>query len=151
MFTAVGLANQVRSQLEENAPQGNALALSALAEQFLLHDYSLGNPLQANISDLDPQSSSVEANSECPAEAGQKMRSRQRLLDLIFENSGGSLGNVTDNALVQDLSIDSLSIIELQSEIEISFGIKFKTVICICSPLSKRSSLVSLEDIDYLF
>lgn len=54
------------------------------------------------------------------------MRSRQRLLDLIFENSGGSLGNITDNALVQYLGIDFLSIIELQSEIEISFGIKFK-------------------------
>lgn len=126
MFTAVGLANQVCSRLEESAPQGNALALSALAEQFLLHDYSLGNPLQANISDRDRPSSSVKANSERPAEAGQKMRSQQRLLDLILENSGGSLGNVTDNALLQDLGIDSLSIIELQSEIEIWFGIKFK-------------------------
>lgn len=37
-FTSVGLANQLCSQLEENAPQGNALALSALAEQFLLPD-----------------------------------------------------------------------------------------------------------------
>ncbi|KID81326.1 kinesin [Metarhizium guizhouense ARSEF 977] len=53
-FTAVGLANQLRSQLEENAPQGSALALSALAEQFLLPDYNLGNLLQANISDPDP-------------------------------------------------------------------------------------------------
>lgn len=125
-FTAVGLANQLRSQLEENAPQGSALALSALAEQFLLPDYNLGNLLQANISDPDPQSSSVKANSESPAEAGQKMRSRQRLLELIFENSGGSFGNVTDDAMLQDLGIDSLSIIELQSEIGVSFGIEFK-------------------------
>lgn len=54
------------------------------------------------------------------------MRSRQRLLELIFEKHGGSPGNVTDGAMLQDLDIDSLSIIELQSEIEVSFGIEFR-------------------------
>ncbi|CAJ2500226.1 Uu.00g030790.m01.CDS01 [Anthostomella pinea] len=55
---------------------------------------------------------------------GSSIRAPQRLLELISENCGDPLANVEDGAILQDVGVDSLSVIELASSVEYSFGIQ---------------------------
>ncbi|KAI1160765.1 putative polyketide synthase [Nemania serpens] len=52
-------------------------------------------------------------------------RAREQLMGLISDNSGAPVTNVEDGAILQDIGIDSLSIIELVSALEASFGLQF--------------------------
>ncbi|KAI1386651.1 putative polyketide synthase [Hypoxylon trugodes] len=72
------------------------------------------------------QLSPVKKDQEAPAGKGSvAIRTRQRVLELISENCGASLTNVEDNASLQDIGVDSLSVIELGSSLEDSFGVQF--------------------------
>ncbi|KAK9772995.1 putative Polyketide synthase [Seiridium cardinale] len=61
------------------------------------------------------------------ADTMDHMRARQRILEIIGENSGGAVSDVDNSVCIQDLGIDSLSIIELTSSLEESFGTRITT------------------------
>ncbi|KAI1379516.1 putative polyketide synthase [Hypoxylon crocopeplum] len=69
------------------------------------------------------QLSPVEKDQKTP-EKDLAIRIRQRVLELISENCGESLTNVEDGASLQDVGVDSLSVIELGSSMEDSFGVE---------------------------
>ncbi|KFA76431.1 hypothetical protein S40288_07158 [Stachybotrys chartarum IBT 40288] len=53
------------------------------------------------------------------------LRMRQRILELISENSGAATGDLEETACLQDIGIDSLSVIELRSSLEGLSGKRF--------------------------
>ncbi|XXG98261.1 hypothetical protein Hte_004584 [Hypoxylon texense] len=103
---------------------------------------SLGHPLQNGFTPSDSStdeivivnrpddpkelghSSSAEKDQDT-AGKGLDIRTRQRLLEIISENCGESLTNIEDSASLQDIGVDSLSVIELGSSVEESFGVQF--------------------------
>ncbi|KAK0713556.1 putative polyketide synthase [Lasiosphaeria miniovina] len=52
------------------------------------------------------------------------MRTRQRLLELISENSGAPPTSIHDSASLQDIGLDSLSLMELKSSVEDTFVVQ---------------------------
>lgn len=73
----------------------------------------------------DSKESGHEPSAKKGEEKGLDIRLRQRLLELISENCGESLTHVEDSASLQDVGVDSLSVIELGSSVEDSFGVQF--------------------------
>ncbi|KAI2607135.1 putative polyketide synthase [Hypoxylon fragiforme] len=73
----------------------------------------------------DPTDAALAAGSR-PGEKDQKaaIRIRQRVLELISENCGEPLTHIEDSASLQDVGVDSLSVIELGSSMEDSFGVQ---------------------------
>ncbi|KAI0161034.1 putative polyketide synthase [Hypoxylon sp. FL1284] len=80
---------------------------------------------------VDRPEDSKDLGHSSPIEKGQEtagkvdIRIRQRLLELISENCGESLTHIEDSASLQDVGVDSLSVIELGSSVEDSFGVQF--------------------------
>ncbi|KAI2621288.1 putative polyketide synthase [Hypoxylon sp. NC1633] len=69
------------------------------------------------------QPSPTEADKKAPGKDLAR-RIRQRVLELISENCGESLTNIEDGSSLQDVGVDSLSVIELGSSMEDSFGVQ---------------------------
>ncbi|KAH8691971.1 putative polyketide synthase [Talaromyces proteolyticus] len=59
------------------------------------------------------------------ADIHSKIRTKQRILELIADNSGGSTSSIEEMTSLQDIGIDSLSVVELKESFEDGFGIHF--------------------------
>jgi acyl carrier protein len=77
----------------------------------------------ANIEETEIFSSSPDSGKT--AETHSKMRTKQRILEMIADNSGQSTGSIEDETMLQDIGIDSLSVVELKESLENGFGVNF--------------------------
>ncbi|EED22678.1 polyketide synthase, putative [Talaromyces stipitatus ATCC 10500] len=123
--------NQLRAQLgDEISPTQDLSQVADLYNKLFAHN-STTNTKSVHIDhvheiELDVPLSPTAVNS--PATAGDsqsKLRIRQRILELITENSGESVTNIKDEVSLQDIGIDSLSVIELKESFEDVFGLQF--------------------------
>lgn len=73
----------------------------------------------------EPASSLLSNTSHQPADRELVVKIRARLLELIFENCGMPLASVSDDTSIEEFGVDSLSMAELISSIEDSFGVHF--------------------------
>lgn len=124
-LAGVELVNKLRSQLGSGISKESHPAMTALYEQFILpnsvHD-ELGHVVE---SDLPNGAVKSLPNGKSSANPAQMMRTRQRILELISENSGEYLSSIEDSASLADVGIDSLSVIELKESLEDAFGRQF--------------------------
>jgi acyl transferase domain-containing protein/acyl carrier protein len=123
--------NQLRAQLgKEISPTQDLSQVADLYNKLFAHD-STANTRSVQIDhvhdiELDGPSSPTAVNSPVTAGDSQsKLRIRQRILELITENSGESVSNLKDEVSLQDIGIDSLSVIELKESFEDAFSLQF--------------------------
>ncbi|KAE8552407.1 hypothetical protein EYB25_006301 [Talaromyces marneffei] len=123
--------NQLRAQLgNEISPTQDLSQIADLYNKLFAHS-STTNSRSAHIDhvheiELDGPSSPTAVNSPVTAGDSQsKLRIRQRILELITENSGESVSTIKDEVSLQDVGIDSLSVIELKESFEDAFSVQF--------------------------
>lgn len=126
--TAVASAPSTRQPAIANALGSDHLRRLGLDS---LSTVRLANKLKQDLPDIieivkpvSAEESSPERGSSSGSDSSM-MRSRQRVIELISENSGSSLANIEDTVALQDIGIDSLSIVELKSSLEDAFGKQF--------------------------
>lgn len=73
-----------------------------------------------------PQRNFLDGKNSKAIDQGQNIRDRQRILELISENSGGSGNSITDSTSLEYIGIDSLSVVELKASLEDAFGREFE-------------------------
>ncbi|KAK3324851.1 putative polyketide synthase [Apodospora peruviana] len=73
---------------------------------------------------LKPMLNGVNGHKPVGADTSGRMRIRQRIIELVSENSGASVSNIEDTACLGDIGIDSLSVVELKSSLEDAFGMR---------------------------
>jgi acyl transferase domain-containing protein/acyl carrier protein len=109
-------------QVLESATLGR-LGLESLSTTRLI------NQLKPNMRQITETTRTVEATSpdENIKRGGDTnaMHHRHKIIELISENSGSSVSSIADTVALQDMGIDSLSIVELKSSIEEVFGKQF--------------------------
>ena len=108
------------SQVSKDLSKQLQLLLSKSMDSEPIHDdkTDLAN-------DSPPREPSPDGKNLKAVDQGQTMRDRQRVLELIFENSGGSASSVEDATSLKYIGIDSLSVVELKASLEDSFGMEF--------------------------
>ncbi|KAI7976452.1 hypothetical protein EIK77_003267 [Talaromyces pinophilus] len=123
--------NQLRAQLgNEISPTQDLSQIADLYNKMFSHD-SMSTHKSVHIDhvheiELDSPPSPKAVNSPVTAGDSQsKLRIRQRILELITENSGESVSNLKDEVSLQDIGIDSLSVIELKESFEEAFSLQF--------------------------
>ncbi|KAL5000327.1 hypothetical protein BDV10DRAFT_183395 [Aspergillus recurvatus] len=126
---AFALLNQLGPHLPKHRQswKDTLLSLASACDELVLPEDPIHtDPFLANRPNLLPSKAKTQAGSGSglsPSQTQAQARARQRLLELISENSGGGVDISTGNgSMLQDLGIDSLSIIELQGALEEVFG-----------------------------
>lgn len=124
-LAGVKLINQLRSQLGTDITKEYLPAVTNLFDQSVLPELVNGQSLHVEKSDLPNGSVKPSLHDKSAVDPGPTMRSRQRIIELISENSGESLSGIEDSANLEEIGIDSLSIIELKESLEDAFGVPF--------------------------
>lgn len=99
--------------------------MAAIYEQVAWPDSIDGESLHADESDLTNGSMKPSPDGKRAVDLGRTMRNRQRILELICENSGESLSGIEDGVSLEEIGIDSLSVVELKEALEDTFGKQF--------------------------
>lgn len=123
--------NQLRAQVgNEISPTQDFSQIANLYNKLFSHG-STANNKSVHIDhvheiELDGPASPTAVTSPVTAGDSQSnLRIRQRILELITENSGESVSNIKDEVSLQDIGIDSLSVIELRESFEDAFSLQF--------------------------
>ncbi|OKL58418.1 putative polyketide synthase [Talaromyces atroroseus] len=128
--------NQLRAEFGNEISSQNDFAQVALLYNKLFANDSPVNGKPVHVGHVEhvdeieldgPSSPSTEHTPPALRGVGSQsqLRIRQRILELIAENSGEAIGNIGDEVSLQDIGIDSLSVIELKEAFEDAFGIQF--------------------------
>jgi acyl transferase domain-containing protein/acyl carrier protein len=121
--------NQLRAEFgNEISTQNDFAQVAQLYNKLFANDSAINTKsMHVDEIELDGPSSPSTANSAGAggADPQSQLRIRQRILELIAENSGEAVGNIGDGVSLQDIGIDSLSVIELKESFEDAFGIQF--------------------------
>lgn len=112
-LTVPELIGQLRAQIDRNLSQKRGGAQQPADSFNESPSYTTKRPLAY-----------TPSNSSRDDEVDQQ-GVRYRLLKLISENCGLSVHNPDDNLCLQDMGVDSLSVIDLVSSLEESFGVRF--------------------------
>lgn len=124
-LAGVKLVKRLQSQLGKDIPDETLPAVAAIYEQVAWPDSIDGESLHADESDLTNGSTKPSPDGKRAVDLGRTMRNRQSILELICENSGESLSGIEDGVSLEEIGIDSLSVVELKEALEDSFGKQF--------------------------
>jgi acyl transferase domain-containing protein/acyl carrier protein len=111
--------NKIQSEIGRETSKDDLSRIGAIYNKF---SSAIENKT-ANIEETEIFSSSPD--SAKTAETHSKMRTKQRILEMIADNSGQSTGSIEDETNLQDIGIDSLSVVELKESFENGFGVDF--------------------------
>jgi acyl transferase domain-containing protein/acyl carrier protein len=116
--------SRLRSQLGRETSKDTLHSFAASNTQLMRSEVIDSESTQLDKFDL-PNGVVRSSLDDKAADPQLTMRSRQRILELVFENCGEPVNDIEDGASLQDIGIDSLSLIELNGSLEESFGIRF--------------------------
>lgn len=123
--------NQLGAQMGNKiSPTLDLSQMADLYNKLFSHDSTADNKSVHidNVHEIEIDAPSSPAAVISPVTAGDSqssLRTRQRILELITENSGKSVSNLKDEVCLEDIGIDSLSVIELKESFEDTFSFQF--------------------------
>ncbi|CRG91775.1 Conidial yellow pigment biosynthesis polyketide synthase [Talaromyces islandicus] len=110
--------NKIQSEVDRETTKSNVSRIGALYDKFSAIENKSANIEETEIFSSSPDSAKT-------AGTHSKMRTKQRILEMIADNSGQSTGTIGDETILQDIGIDSLSVVELKESFENGFGVSF--------------------------
>src|SRR5436853_139947 len=131
-LAAVELADELRSQFGKEISVEDLLMnnFNSLCRQSVYSQKKTTIPTKSKIFSPPPDmSDSLRPTEKYPSAPSansieQGSRSRQQILQMIADNCGISVTTIEDKATPRDLGVDSLSVIELKTDIKDAFSLE---------------------------
>ena len=123
-LAAVELAEELQNKFGKEVDAEELLDLTYDALSKLFFPNILASSARNQSKPTKPATASPNKSDSAPSSKSDMSKERSKLFQMISETSGAQISSIVDNATFESLGLDSLSAIELKSDVENTFSVE---------------------------